>query len=315
MSHIRQLDHFLKTLELSPDKKTEFDQLIRNLEEEFNRLSFLSKKYKRDQQIHENFVHKTVELLEKSNTELRSSNAQLTKSNEALKKSNEELERFAFIASHDLKTPLHNIILFSELLKRKLEHHDDPIVQDCLSFIEDGGKRMNNLIVDVLEYSKLSKYDKDKALGHIDLNELVVEVTDSISAYIETRGASVEVFNQLPALKWNRSKLYLLFKNLIENGLKYNQSNTPKVDVHCLKDDLNYTFVFKDNGIGIEEKYISKIFQMFYRLHNQQDYEGTGLGLSTCKKIVEEMNGSISVDSQVGIGTSFFVKLPIQFRG
>ena len=129
--------------------------MLNELDEKCIEFDFLITRYKRDQRVNENFVKKTVKFLEKSNEQLKEANKKLRDTNEELKKSNEELERFAYIASHDLKTPLHNIVKFTGLLERRLISNTDKGVQDCLSFIKDGGKRMNNLIVDVLEYLSL----------------------------------------------------------------------------------------------------------------------------------------------------------------
>lgn len=226
--------------------------------------------------------------------------------------SNQELERFAYIASHDLKTPLNNIISFSLLLKKELKDIVNPKVHQYFGFIQDGSVKMNQLIKDVLEYSKLSATVVDEEL--IDLNELVNEIKISISEYINERNAIIKVNNTLPTIKSNHAKMYLLFKNLIENGIKYNESFIPTVEIDVKKEAEYYLFIIADNGIGINEEFHASIFNMFSRLHNSSQYEGTGLGLSLSKKIVEGLSGSIYVESETSSilknrGTKFIVQL------
>lgn len=248
-------------------------------------------------------VQERTEQLEQTNRELKETNSELVESNA-------ELERFAFIASHDLKTPLHNIIKFSGLLKRKLEPHATEELKDYLAFIIQGGKRMNFLIEDVLEYSKLSRQDDNGKKVPIDLNKLVDEISRSISAYLGSRNAIIEVETKLPILVWNYAKTFILFKNLIENGVKYNESPSPTIIIGARQEETVLNLYFSDNGIGIKEEYFDKIFLMFTRLHNQTEYEGSGLGLATCKKIVEGFGGTIHCEGGADNGTTFRVSIP-----
>ncbi len=254
---------------------------------------------------------KELSRLVKERTEqLEQANQELVDANNELMESNAELERFAFIASHDLKTPLHNIIKFSGLLKRKLGPNATDDINDYLSFIIQGGKRMNFLIEDVLEYSKLSKHDSNGTDVLINLNTLVQEISRSISEYLDSLGASIEIDTPLPNIIWSYAKTFMLFKNLIENGIKYNDSPNPIVIIKACQEQDYLHFTFTDNGIGIAEEYHEKIFLMFTRLHNQAEYEGSGLGLATCKKIVEEFGGEIRCQGRPGQGTTFHVHIP-----
>ncbi len=254
---------------------------------------------------------KQLSRLVKERTEqLQQTNRELMKTNDDLLESNAELERFAFIASHDLKTPLHNIIKFSGLLKRKLESSSSQDIRDYLSFIIQGGKRMNYLIEDVLEYSKLSRQENGDNKVQIDLNELVDEISRSISEYLYSRNASIEISTPLPNIVWSYAKIFMLFKNLIENGVKYNESAKPTIKLGAVPGEGGIDLSFSDNGIGIAEEYYDKIFLMFTRLHNQTKYDGSGLGLATCKKIVEEFGGTIYCEAQPQGGTVFRVRLP-----
>lgn len=241
--------------------------------------------------------------------QLEKANQELITTNKELLESNSELERFAYIASHDLKTPLHNIIKFTGLLGRELKSNDKQEIKEYLAFIIQGGKRMNHLIEDVLAYSKLTKKNnKDKQI--IDLKMLIGDIEKSISEYLDSRQATLTVKGWLPTIYWNYAKVFILCKNLIENGVKYNESAAPLLQIYCEKEEDTLTLCFADNGIGIEAPYLEKIFQMFTRLHNQSEYEGSGLGLATCKKIVDEFGGQICCTSTPGTGTVFRITLP-----
>lgn len=262
---------------------------------------------------------KKVHLLQKSkiddqNSQLLNQQNELIKSNQLLQNrsqelllSNQELERFAYIASHDLKTPLNNIISFSQLLERELKEVDNEKAHEYFQFMKNGSIKMNNLIKDLLEYSRMP--EREMRIEDIDLNELVNSITNSISEYLNERNAAVQMVDHLPTISANRTQMYLLFKNLIENGIKYNTSTHPKVEIKFLKREEYYQFKIIDNGIGIDPKYHDKIFQMFSRLHNDRDYEGTGLGLALSKKIVDGLKGKIALKSQLGQGSEFTIKL------
>ena len=233
---------------------------------------------------------------------------QLQESNRLLMETNIELERFVFIASHDLQTPLNNIISFTGLLEKRINAFEDEKSEEYLSFIKEGGLRLSNLIKDTLDYSKQSK--QDIHFEKIDLNKLLEEVEHSISNYIKTKSARIIIQNSLPTILAHQSSLVALFQNLIENGLKYNTSQEPTIRIyHKEMEDFILIFI-EDNGIGIAEEYHDKIFTMFARLHTHRDYEGSGLGLSICKKIMRKMDGDITLRSKIGKGSIFEVKFP-----
>ncbi len=235
---------------------------------------------------------------------------ELKDSNTQLKQSNEELEKFAFIASHDLRTPLHNIICFTDLLERQLGNQEDEKIQEYLNFIKDGGKRMNFLIEDVLEYSQLTKpqYNGDSEV--IDLNKLCKELTNTIQSTIKERQVKIEIDQPLPTVIGNYTSFFLLFKNLIENAIKYNESAKPIVKIQYKINPDSFSLSFIDNGIGIQEEYFDRIWDMFSRLHNHSQYAGTGLGLATCKKIMDNLNGEINVSSTLEEGSTFELIFP-----
>lgn len=255
----------------------------------------------------ENRLYNT--LVSDQNEQLQLNKQDLENTNRKLNTSNEELKRFNYIASHDLKTPLHNIINFSGLLEQQFANEDKEGIEQSLSFINEGGIRMMSLIEGLLEYSKLTNGNEDSEQW-IDLNDVVIEIEQLMLATLQENRVTLEV-SKLPKIFSNPTKIFLLLKNFIENGVKYNDTDKPLIRIFAKKKQKNYSLFICDNGIGIPKEYYANIFIMFTRLHNQQKYKGTGLGLSTCKKIVEELNGEIEVESYVGKGTSFEIKLPI----
>lgn len=233
---------------------------------------------------------------------------QLSETNKKLKDSNAELERFAHITSHDLKEPLRNISSFVKLLERKTSFPEKSTEKEYMDFIIKNTTQMHHLIEDVLKYSKLSngKENVDK----VDLNSTIENIKFSLSNAYLNKNVNIEVSSDLPVIENHPVRMHLLFKNLIENGIKYNKSAKPKVEINCHKDSSQYVFSIADNGIGIKQEYFPQIFEMFKRLHNRSEYEGTGLGLSISKKIVDTMGGEIWLESEEGKGTTFHFSIP-----
>ncbi len=246
--------------------------------------------------------------IRRQNTEIILNRAELVNANNDLAKSNEELERFAHVASHDLKSPLNSIVSFAGLLRRKLKDDASESVKEYISYIETNGTRMRRLIDDILQYSKLSSNDTSDH-EEISLDKLVHEISQLVLSTSKGKKVNIEA-SELPNLKWNYSKIFLLFKNFIENGLKYNESENPSIKLHYTNSNGKNIVHITDNGIGIKEEYFDKIFLMFNRLHGEGQYEGTGLGLATCKKIVDEFKGKIEVSSQLNEGTTFKIEIP-----
>jgi signal transduction histidine kinase len=237
---------------------------------------------------------------------------ELMDSNQHLAKSNEELERFAFIASHDLKTPLRDIVSFTGLLSRRLQNHEDKRVHEYLDFIKNGGIRLNSIIRDTLEYSRLSSREKLDKVESIDLNEMLDDLENSMSNYLKEKNAKLVKHGTLPQIVTNHSNLFLLLQNLFENGLKYNKSANPTIEIYTKSNADTLSIFVKDNGIGIPDEFKEEIFVMFSRLHSQNEYEGSGLGLSICKKVVEQLKGDISLQSELGKGSTFEIQLPLK---
>lgn len=242
-------------------------------------------------------VGKTKELQEKMKA--------LEKTNDKLESSNKELEQFAFIASHDLKEPVNTIMAYSEILEKRLAGYDST-VETMISFIASSGKRMKEQINGILTYSRIGKA---REMETISVNDIIRNVRDDMSDNIGKSNAIIE-FGMLPIIYGHKQEIYSLFYNLISNAIKFrNENATPIVNIKHRDLGDAHEFRIRDNGIGIEMSKISDIFNIFHRLHNRETYEGTGIGLSKCRKIVELHKGEIWVESKLGEGSTFIFTL------
>ncbi len=239
-------------------------------------------------------------------------NKKLQLANSNLEQSNEELERFAYIASHDLKTPLRNVVSFLNLFRRRYEKQVDESGREYLEIASVNARRMHNLIEDILEYSR----SNNRALKqeYLDCTNIVNEIKGLLLVEGQYPQGTI-TFGDLPVFTGDLTLFHQLFQNLIENGLKYNDKPNPKVEVNCLRLPDHLQFSFCDNGIGIDEEYQEKIFEMFRRLHNNEEYHGTGIGLAICKKIVSYYSGQIWIESVAGQGATFFLQIPVTNLG
>ena len=242
--------------------------------------------------------HKEYEAsLKKLNSELKQQAIELTRSNE-------ELEQFAYIASHDLQEPLRMITSFLSQLERKYKNVLDEKGLKYIEFAVDGGKRMRQIILDLLDYSRVGRTEDE--LEEIDLNALMDDVKSLLRKSINESNAKIN-YAELPTLKSYRSPLVLLFQNLISNAIKYQRVDTcPIINIRSKQISSGWQFAVEDNGLGIAKEYFDKIFQIFQRLHNRDEYSGTGIGLSIVKKIVESLGGKIWLESEEGKGTTFY---------
>ncbi|MFK7904058.1 MAG: ATP-binding protein [Chitinophagales bacterium] len=230
--------------------------------------------------------------------------------NKTLEIQNQELERFTYIASHDLKSPLSNIMGFSDLIEEELKDENYDTALQYLTYIQTSSKRMSYLIEDILEFSKIREGNKENR-KNIDLNNVVETVQQSLSQLIESKKAKIS-YQYLPSYYCNETEITLLFQNLIQNGIKYNTQAEPNIKVWSSQNQDSILLHFKDNGIGIDTKHHYQIFEYFKRLHNQNEYEGTGIGLGLCKKIVLNYDGQINVESTPNQGSTFTITLPLQ---
>ncbi|MFC4870883.1 PAS domain S-box protein [Negadavirga shengliensis] len=240
--------------------------------------------------------------------------ASLKKLNEKLEQramelaiSNEDLEQFAFVASHDLQEPLRMITSFLALLKQNYSDQLNDNAQKYIYFAVDGAQRMRQIILDLLEFSRVGK-QKDK-IQPVDLNLILEETCHIQKGLIEEKNAVIS-YQNLPKLNSYRAPLLQIFQNLIGNALKYSQKGIPpQITVTARDMDGEWQIAVQDNGIGIEKEYFNKIFVIFQRLHGKDEYEGTGIGLAIVKKIVENMKGRIWVASELGRGSTFYFTL------
>ena len=225
-----------------------------------------------------------------------------------LEQSNKELEQFAFIASHDLQEPLRKIQAFGDMLGNKWSDKLDKQGKDYLTRMQNAAKRMQGLIADLLKYSRVAT--RPEPLGDVDLREAVIEVVSDLEIKIQRLGADVEVL-ELPVVKAAKSQIYQLFQNLIANSLKFHRDgDRPHIKIYSRRTDNDYRIFVEDNGIGFDEIYLDRIFAPFQRLHGRSVYEGTGMGLAICRKIVEQHGGVITANSKPGEGATFIITLP-----
>lgn len=224
-----------------------------------------------------------------------------------LERSNKELEQFAYVVSHDLKEPLHTIRGFAKFLEETYQDKLDEQGNEFMGYIIDGTSRMERLISGLLDYSRVTFKNSDPE--PVNCNELVEQVIRDLKATIDLRNAKV-TFDPLPTIIGKERLLLRVFQNLIDNGLKYCRDETPKVHISAEDDGKMWRFSVKDNGIGINPKHAERIFFIFQRLHNRNEFSGDGLGLAICRKIIENHKGKIWVESNQGEGSTFFFTIP-----
>lgn len=227
---------------------------------------------------------------------------------ERLKQSNNELEQFAYIASHDLREPLRMVTIYSQLLEERYRGRLDHDADEFIGYIVDGGIRMDALVNDLLDFSRVSS--RAKPFEPADMNGIVGDVISGLSVAVRESGARIEAGN-LPVIAVDRSQLAQVFQNLIANAIKFRKEGQhPRIAIGGEIRDGVWMFSVKDNGIGIDPAYSDKIFEIFKRLHPVDRYPGTGIGLAICKRIIERHNGRIWVESEEGCGSTFFFTLP-----
>jgi light-regulated signal transduction histidine kinase (bacteriophytochrome) len=221
---------------------------------------------------------------------------------------NKELDDFTYVVSHDLKEPLISIEGYSKILLKEFRNTIGEEGKEFLGALVHSSTRLKELIDDLLALSRLGRVSEAKE--DVETNSVVLEVIEDLQFTIRERNAQVRVERELPAVRYNRTQLGIVFRNLISNAIKFNTSDQPVVDIRCEKHPTELKIFVTDNGIGIESRYYEKIFMVFQRLHRNEEYRGTGAGLTIVKKIVENHGGQIEVKSTPGRGSTFSFTIP-----
>ncbi len=242
-----------------------------------------------------------TELKEKESKLLREKNEEIQEYVHKLERSNNELKQFAHVASHDLREPLRMIMGYTSLLKKSMKEKLSEQDIEFFGFVQDGGKRMDQLIQDLL---RLAKVDANPIIEKIKPNNIVEEIKLNLDVLIKEKNAVIEMV-QIPVILADRAQMIQLFQNLIANGIKYNRNETPLIKISFLEKKDGIEIQVVDNGIGIPKHLREEAFQIFRRLHKHSDTTGSGIGLSICKKIVESMGGKISIEDALDGGTVF----------
>jgi light-regulated signal transduction histidine kinase (bacteriophytochrome) len=225
-----------------------------------------------------------------------------------LEKSNKELEQFAYVASHDLQEPLRKMSTYLHLLEMEYKDKMDEKGTTYVNVAVKAGSQMRDLIQDLLEYSNIAAINEN--LGSTDMNQVVEKVTKTLALQIEESGAKI-VSTHLPLLhQTNTSQMQQLMQNLLSNALKYRSDKKAHIKIYVEDLSEHWRFAIQDNGIGIQPECREKVFAVFQRLHSRSQYPGTGIGLSICKKIIEQYGGRIWVDSNAEGGCTFFFTIP-----
>ena len=255
-------------------------------------------------------------LKKKLSKELQEKNDKIQRQSADLESKNKELEQFAYIASHDLQEPLNTISSFIGLISDDYSDSFDEVGKDSLAFIKNASERMKRLIDGLLEYSRLGR---TKDFSSVNLNHLIKEIKEDFAVILEKTGAVIHV-KDIPKVHGSELELRLLLQNLISNAIKFTEEGVaPVITISAVKelntDDKSkdfWKFAVKDNGIGIPEKHKDRIFAIFQRLHSRDRYQGTGIGLAHCKKIIKSHGGSIWLESEEGVGTTFYFTIPLR---
>ncbi len=233
---------------------------------------------------------------------------QLKKLTDELNRSHEEFQQFAYVTSHDLQEPLRTISSFTQLISKRYQNKIDEDSDEFMDYIVDASKRMQQMIKDLLQYSRV--ISRGKVFKPTNTEEIIGYVISNLKDSIEEEDVEI-TYDKLPKVNADSAQLLGLFQNLVENAIKFRQFTvSPKIHISCKGNENEHVFSVSDNGIGIEEQYFDRIFTIFQRLHTKEEYDGTGIGLSVAKRIVERHGGRIWVESEPEVGSTFYFTMP-----
>jgi len=252
---------------------------------------------------------KLIDELQDSLAELKHTREELEQKSQELARSNIDLQQFAYAASHDLQAPLRGVEGFVNLFSRRYKGKLDTKADEFIEFIIDGVKRMQVLIKDLLEYSQIGA--KEIHWKPMESELAVTQALANLKTAIEESSAIV-TYETLPRIIGDSSQISSLFQNLIGNAIKYRKEEPPKIHISAERKGDKWLFSVNDNGIGIDPNNSDRIFVVFQRLHTREEYEGTGIGLAICKRIVERHKGNIWIESEPGKGSTFYFTIPDQ---
>lgn len=256
------------------------------------------------------FVALQADITERKHTEeaLERLTAMLMDQTDELRRSNEELQQFAYIASHDLQEPVRMVKNFTELLERRYGDRLDDSGREFIGFAIDGARRMQRLIQDLLEYSRVGTHGREPS--PIATEEVLMGVLANLKIAIDESAAAI-THGPLPEVMADESQIFQLLQNLVANAIKFRGPSAPQVHIEAGRQGDHWLFAVRDNGIGIDPAQYGRVFQVFQRLHSRDEYPGSGIGLAVCKRIVQRHGGQIWVESQPGAGSTFYFTLPV----
>ncbi|MEP7165304.1 MAG: ATP-binding protein [Ferruginibacter sp.] len=305
-AHEKGMRHFFRTGEGPVLSKTIEVSALRKDNTEFDISLSISPVLIKDRYRFIGFI-RDITSRKKAEARLHRSEAALEMNNKELTQKNAELEQFAYVASHDLQEPVRTISGFAEMLRMQYEGKLDAKADKCLSFIIQSSDRMKVFINDLLQYSRIGN---EKINKEVNCSFILADVLADLGKAIEETQAEIDV-DPLPLISGYPTEIKQVFQNLVVNAIKFRKNDSvPKISISAQLKNGDWEFSFSDNGIGIEEQYNEKIFIIFQRLHTRNEYQGSGIGLSNCKKIIELHKGKIWVRSKPGEGSTFYFTIP-----
>ncbi len=249
-----------------------------------------------------------VQRLRNSYESLEAEIRERKRAEEELIRSNQDLQQFAYVASHDLQEPLRNVASCLQMLEKKYKNNLDADADQYIHYAVESAVRMKALILDLLAYSRVSA-TKGKPPQRIDCEQILDQTVKNLRAAISEAGAVI-THDPLPTIFADDTQLLQVFQNLIGNAIKFRRDEPPQIHVSAVRNKNEWIFSVKDNGIGIESRHLDRIFVIFQRLHKRSQYDGTGMGLAIVKKVVERHGGRVWVESEPGVGTTFYFTIP-----